>query len=146
MDYNFTDVKFLTARAKKLILKSWISFLKSGLKREKFTKRLYEHLHLHCGFIAHYDINGFYETYFNGDYEDKQRFFTNFEGDGYHYTDEYTDINQAMASEYKAVKNIVFEDAQKQSDQRFEVLKACFKRAETDLIFRNSLLNRVLGN
>ena len=26
-------------------------------------KELYEFLHLHCGFIAHYDINGFKATY-----------------------------------------------------------------------------------
>ena len=27
------------------------------------NKELYEFLHLHCGFIAHYDINGFKATY-----------------------------------------------------------------------------------
>ena len=30
---------------------------------DKMTKELYEFLHLHCGFIAHYDINGFKATY-----------------------------------------------------------------------------------
>jgi hypothetical protein len=30
---------------------------------DKMNKELYEFLHLHCGFIAHYDINGFKATY-----------------------------------------------------------------------------------
>ena len=29
----------------------------------RMNKELYEFLHLHCGFIAHYDINGFKATY-----------------------------------------------------------------------------------
>ena len=29
----------------------------------RMKKELYEFLHLHCGFIAHYDINGFKATY-----------------------------------------------------------------------------------
>jgi len=32
---------------------------------DKMNKELYEFLHLHCGFIAHYDINGFKATYRN---------------------------------------------------------------------------------
>jgi len=31
----------------------------------KMSKELYEFLHLHCGFIAHYDINGFKAAYTN---------------------------------------------------------------------------------
>ena len=29
----------------------------------RMNRELYEFLHLHCGFIAHYDINGFKATY-----------------------------------------------------------------------------------
>jgi hypothetical protein len=62
------DSKFLSAEEKRRTLKHWELFLKSGLQREKFTKPLYNHLIQHCSFIAHYDINGFYSTYFeNGD-------------------------------------------------------------------------------
>ena len=32
-------------------------------KIDRMNKELYEFLHLHCGFIAHYDINGFKATY-----------------------------------------------------------------------------------
>ena len=30
---------------------------------DRMNKELYEFLHLHCGFIAHFDINGFKATY-----------------------------------------------------------------------------------
>ena len=42
-------------------------------------KLLYHHLIQHCSFIAHYDINGFYSTYFeNGD--DTIQFLSQFDG------------------------------------------------------------------
>ena len=62
------DSKFMSATEKRKVMKQWTLFLESGLKREKFTKPLYEHLINHCSFIAHYDLGGFYSTYFeNGD-------------------------------------------------------------------------------
>jgi len=60
----FTDVQFMTVKEKELVLKNWKTFLQNGLKKEHFTKRLYDHLQLHCGFIACYNIHGFYATYF----------------------------------------------------------------------------------
>ena len=54
----------MTAKEKEMVAKAFERFLKNNFREEDFTKRLYEHLHLHCGFIAHYDINGFYGTYF----------------------------------------------------------------------------------
>ena len=62
------DARFMSADQKRLVLKAWIRFLASGLSRDKFTKALYSHLIGHCEFIAHYDLGGFYATYFlNGD-------------------------------------------------------------------------------
>ena len=62
------DSKFMPAAEKRKVLRQWNLFLKSGFQREKFTKPLYEHLINHCSFIAHYDLHGFYSTYFeNGD-------------------------------------------------------------------------------
>lgn len=149
IDYNFTDTKFLTAKEKMLILKNWIAFLKSGLSQDKFTKRLYEHLHLHCGFIAHYDINGFYGTYFNGDYVDAKRFFSHFdktEHGSYNSSStwgDYIDIGKAMADEYEKLKDKIFTETQDKNDNRFELLKECIKRSETDIVFRNQLLNKI---
>ena len=141
--YKFSDVEFLTAKEKELILKSWICFLTNGLQQKHFTKRLYEHLHLHCGFIAHYDINGFYSTYFNGDYVDAKRFFSHFEGNGYNYTADYDDINLAMAKEYQLRQDKIFTQAQSQNDDKFALLKECIKQAETDTTFKNELLNKL---
>jgi len=58
------DTKFMSAAEKSKVLKNWEAFLKSGLEKDKFAKALYEHLINHCSFIAHYDIHGFYDTYF----------------------------------------------------------------------------------
>jgi len=66
--YEFCEAKFMSARDKELVLKAWVRFLRNGLRFEDFSRRLYEHLHLHCSFIAHYDRAGFYRTYFeNGE-------------------------------------------------------------------------------
>lgn len=108
------SVKFMPAEEKRKVLKQWELFLKSGLEREKFTKLLYNHLIQHCSFIAHYDIHGFYSTYFV-EGEDTVHFLSQFDGrDGipesveYHMTgwitnEEYGDINCEMvriASKY----------------------------------------------
>ncbi len=58
------DSKFMSAAEKSKVLKHWEIFLRSGLEKDKFTKDLYHHLINHCMFIAHYDIHGFYDTYF----------------------------------------------------------------------------------
>ena len=101
------DSKFMDAETKRKVLKHWKAFLESGLQKGKFTKLLYHHLIQHCSFIAHYDINGFYSTYFeNGD--DTIQFLSQFDGRQgmpksveygmtYWLTDEdYYDINSEM--------------------------------------------------
>lgn len=62
---HFGDSKAIGARERHLVLKSWRRFLKSGLRFEGFSQRLYKHLTLGCGFIPHHDRHGFYATYFN---------------------------------------------------------------------------------
>ena len=96
----------MTAAEKALVLKEWERFLKGGLARKDFTKRLYEHLLLHCSFIAHYNIEGFYETYFGEDRQGTIRFLKMFDpkGDGrsaeigmdYWLHGDYGDLNEAM--------------------------------------------------
>jgi hypothetical protein len=41
-------------------------FVESGYERKKFTQDLYRALHFSFGFIAHYDIDGFYAERFAG--------------------------------------------------------------------------------
>ena len=58
------DSKFMSAAEKRQVLKHWEVFLRSCLEKKHFTKALYNHLIQNCHFIAHYDIHGFYATYF----------------------------------------------------------------------------------
>ena len=128
MDYAFRDARFLSAREKELVLKAWVRFLKRGLRLEDFTKRLYEHLHLHCSFIAHYNRAGFYAEYFeNG--EDTVRFLSQFDNRGdcqsveYGHTvwlqGDYADLNRAMVEAASKYLPVLLEDAhtaQRQAD------------------------------
>ena len=59
---EFTDEKFQTAKEKEKILKNFSKSLKER-SLESMQKVAYNHYHLHCGFIAHYDINGFKAEY-----------------------------------------------------------------------------------
>ncbi len=101
------DARFMPVAVKSKVLKQWEKFLESGCSREKFTKPLYNHLIMHCSFIAHYDIHGFYATYFErGD--DTVHFLSQFDDSKgmpksieYHMTywltdEEYYDINSEM--------------------------------------------------
>lgn len=78
--YNmtFTATEFMSVKDKELMVKDWGRFIKAlaekdlgevtqteyGAISRKFTKRIYLHLSLHAGFIAHYNISGFYGEYF----------------------------------------------------------------------------------
>lgn len=111
MQHVFSDAPFMSAREKQLTLRAWVRFLRGGLRFADFTKRLYEHLHLHCGFIAHYNRAGFYATYFERG-EDTVRFLSQFDkrGDcrsaefagGYWLEGQHADLNRAMVEEAAA--------------------------------------------
>jgi len=101
------DSKYMSAAEKAKVLKHWEMFLKSGLDKEHFTRALYEHLIQHCSFIAHYDIHGFYATYFQSG-DDTLHFLSQFDtrqgilrsieyGMTYWLTDDdYYDVNTEM--------------------------------------------------
>ncbi|GAI61754.1 unnamed protein product [marine sediment metagenome] len=75
-------------------------FLKSGLVKGKFTKALYEHLINHCSFIAHYDIHGFYATYFESG-DDTRHFLSQFDTrQGMPRSIEYGYPNWFMGEDY----------------------------------------------
>ena len=115
---QFKDVQFLTAFEKYQIAKHFNRFVKNGFQRKDFNKRVYEHLHLHCSFIAHYSIDGFYETYFNGSKLDLKRFSSHFidfdslpnedkYNNGTLNYEPYRDINKVMAD--ILIENNIFE-------------------------------------
>ena len=101
------DSKFMSAAEKTKLLKHWEMFLRGGLEKRYFTEALYKHLINHCSFIAHYDIHGFYATYFESG-DDTLHFLSQFDtrqgiprsieyGMTYWLTDEdYYDVNTEM--------------------------------------------------
>lgn len=127
------DTQFMSAAEKMKVLRQWELFLKSGCTWEKFTKALYEHLHLHCSFIAHYDRAGFYSTYFESG-DDMAHFLSQFDqrqaqacgiplsieyGMTYWATGDYADINMAMiqvASKYIPQLTEIAQNHQKDVD------------------------------
>lgn len=58
----YPETRFMTSAQQE---KAFKRFQRVIDKRDSslIDKNLYEHLHLHCGFIAHYDIHGFRATY-----------------------------------------------------------------------------------
>ncbi len=141
----FTDTQFMTARDKELVLKVWQTFLRHGLKREHFPKRLYQHLHLHCGFIAHYNLGGFYSTYFQAG-QDTELFFEQFCSytiRNYGANSDYDDLNTAMRQEYDRHKDAITRQAEDDISQRLELLGTCVNRAKADRKFAKQLLGKI---
>lgn len=124
---TFTNVEFMTAKEKLLVLKGWKTFIKGGFQKKHFTKRIYEHLHLNCSFIAHYSIHGFYETYFENP-KDTTRFVSQFDSDkgyrsvelgmSYWMSGDYADLNQAMCEAMELYKKSIYERCQSQEKER----------------------------
>ena len=114
------DAKFMSAAEKESVLKQWIRFIRNGFRLSDFTEKLYKHLSLHCSFIAHYDLFGFYHTYFDRP-ETTAKFLTQFDKDfnyqsveygGYYWlnNDEYNDLNQAMCDAIEPFKSHVYDE------------------------------------
>lgn len=141
----FTNAEFMTAGEKQMVLKNWKTFLKHGLKKEHFTKRLYEHLHLHCGFIVHYDIHGFYATYFEAG-QDTERFFEHFcnhTATNYGASVDYDDLNTAMREIYEESRANILSEAKADISHSLDVLEACVNRAKEDEKFARQFLAKV---
>ncbi len=108
---HFTDAQYMTAQQKRRVLGDWVRFFKNGATFKRFTKRLYEHLTLHCSYIAHFNRHGFFDTYF-GNPEGLQHFLDQFDRskgcvsteygmtywirDGNDVSAEYYDLNNAL--------------------------------------------------
>jgi len=114
----FKSTEFMSAKDKKAVLREWQCFIKGGFDRKDFTTRLYDHLHLHCSFIAHFNINGFYGTYFKNP-ERTLEFLKQFDRDyGYKSTEygntywfkseEYHDLNSELANSLEPYKSKIY--------------------------------------
>lgn len=128
----FKSVHFMTALEKTRVQKQYKNLLKAVDKREvkptQFPKSLYEHLHLHCGFIAHFSRHGFYQTYFVRPADTKE-FLDTMMLCSHSGSNEYRDINQALQNEtIKKAPDInkKMDDAIKYRD--IALAKALFKK------------------
>ena len=141
----FTDAQFMTAREKELVLKAWEKFLQHGLGKPQFTRRLYEHLHLHCGFIAHYHIHGFYSEYFQAG-QDIERFFEHFcsyTAQNFGAYTEYDDLHVAMRSVFDRHKIGIAQQVEGDVSRKIAVLEASVQRAKEDRGFAKQFLGRI---
>jgi hypothetical protein len=141
----FTDAQFMTAREKELVLKNWERFLRHGLARAQFTRRLYEHLHLHCGFIAHYNIDGFHAEYFQAG-QDMERFFENFcsyTAQNFGAYAEYDDLHIAMRAAFELHRASIMRQAEADVTRRLEILEASVQKAKADRDFAKQFLGKV---
>lgn len=127
MKYN--DARYMSALQKKLIIKQWEKFVAGRFEFEDFTKPLYDHLHLHCSFIAHYDRLGFYHTYFD-DPEAAigfiRQFDTEFGLKSIEYgstfwvngSSDYSDVNKSMCEIVDKYKQTLYRELSLMSKQR----------------------------
>lgn len=122
------DVQFMSAKEKEVVLKQWITFVKNGFQLKQFSDRIYQHLIMHCSFIAHYNRNGFYQTYFEQP-EDTAKFLKQFDkdfacisveygGSWWVNNEEYNDINTAMSKAIEPYKQVIYERCNKDEKQR----------------------------
>lgn len=141
---QFHDTAFMAASEKHKVVNDWKTFLKFGLKRKHFTKRLYMHLHLHSGFIAHYNLYGFYSTYFESG-QDTQGFFETLCSNinGLYGAGDYNDINMAMLEVYQSCKTKIQSKASADVEQSLNLMEACLKRARVDRDFAREFLTKI---
>ena len=66
---EFKPTKHSSAKDKADFANKLMDFIASGYKRTKFTKALYSRLSNTFGHIAHYNIEGFYDTWFESQYK-----------------------------------------------------------------------------
>ena len=115
---NMKSTKFMSGEEKDKVLQDWQRFLESNFDKNKLTKRLYNHLIQHCSFIAHYNHQGFYGSYFENP-EDTLRFLQQFDkehgcvsveyGMTYWLTGEdYHDINSAMVNAFEPYEKVIY--------------------------------------
>ena len=64
---EFVPTQFSTSAEKANFGNTLLHFLDANCARELFTKKFYNRLSMTFGHIAHYDIEGFYSTWFTGD-------------------------------------------------------------------------------
>lgn len=88
--------EFMTIEEKERVIKHFKKFVSGGFKELDFTKALYDHFHLHCGFIAHYNKDGFYQARF-GNHKGFVQTIVQLSEAHRHGGQDYRDVNKALS-------------------------------------------------
>lgn len=117
---TMTDTEFMKAADKELVLKQWRLFLRKLLEADleqqtgadygyfpssldkPFTDRLYKHLSLHCGFVAHFNRRGFLAARFGSSEAIRETIQQLEQAIPY---PGFRDLNEAMKAELKGITN-----------------------------------------
>jgi len=121
------STEFMSAEEKKAVLRDWQRFIKNDFDERYFTKKLYDHLNLHCSFIAHFNVHGFYATYFENP-EHTIKFLSQFDedfgyrsieyGTTYWFTGEdYHDLNSEMVESLEPYKEKIYSDLKQKTKE-----------------------------
>ena len=147
---EFKSVQFMTSKEKELVYKQWKRFIEKLVedngenKVDKygnempvlfrhFTDRVYNHLSVHCSFIAHWDRYGFFNTYF-GNPEDTIRFIHQFDGDYGYISIEYG--MEWVGGDYEDLNKEMCKVVEQYKSKLYDKLKAQVKSNKIDEIRR----------
>ena len=135
------STRFMSSADKEKVLKDWQRFIESDFDKARFTKQLYNHLIQHCSFIAHYNQQGFFGTYFE-DPEHTMRFLRQFDRDsgcksaeygmdGWLKSEDYFDINSAMVEAIEPYKAEIYPRLrQRAREKKLAQIKALMQEVE----------------
>lgn len=118
---QFSDETYQTSKEKGQVYKNFLTCLKER-SLEKMTQTAYNHYHLYCGFIAHYDIQGFRATYSGYEFLTWLQVFAE---PNYTWGPERSDLNRALFAAAQAeAPAIVREFKNRRLNAKIELLKA----------------------
>lgn len=131
---KFHDGKFTSAQEKANIYTALTRFIASNFDPRKFTKALYKHLSLNFGFIAHYDLGGFYHARF-ADPDGRMKTFESItNASQWNFNDENTsgcgDLNKAIQELVRKNKTLFVDKAK---DRKVEQMLEQRKKLDEDL-------------
>jgi hypothetical protein len=117
---TFADVRYMTASDKEKLAKGWRTLVKHGFKWEHFTDRIYAHLTLRVGHIAHFDRSTFYATWLEQG-GDRVEFLDRFLS--YRVMDDYADVHAVMVSTVRECEVALREQARVDEVDRLTAMR-----------------------
>ena len=133
---NYTPTHFNTAEDKEWFVKHFIRFAEKGFPQHLFTKKFYRKLINTFGHIAHYDINGFWETFFTNtpdkvDFLEQTMNFPCYGNPAYTYCDAEKEIQRQLAEKHilESLKGVEMQELHNAEYNEYQRLKKKFEIA-----------------